>query len=389
MKRWLYIIGILLILCLISIWLFLLFADEDTKKDIYNTLGFQGSEEEGFFEDLPIDLFPTEEGEYQRLRQLTTRRVIGHIEVSSASSTVVLFVEAGTGHIYKTDPQSGQEERVSNITIPIAKEASLSPSGKYAVVVSETNREENAMVVDMTSSTPSSYKITERVQDFKIVADDILTYSTTENFSLAGKSLNLTTETSKTLFRAPFIEGRVVWGGSEAGQHLLYPKTSRFLEGYVYEPSAGSINRLPAFGYGLSAVSSEAHMLYQKQSTGGLQSFLWRKNNGNTEDLILSFFPEKCTFSTDSTLLFCGYTNIERDMEFPDNWYRGEKKFSDELWVTNTETRESKLLIAPIEVSGREIDITNLTEGSKALYFVNKNDQTLWVYDLDDAASVE
>lgn len=389
MKRWLYIAGILLIVCLISIWLFLLFADEDTKKDIYNTLGFQGSEEEGFFENLPLDIFPSEENTYQQLRQLTTRRTIGHTEVVSASSTMVLFVEAGTGHIYKVDPKSGQEERISNVTIPVAKEASIAPSGKYAVVVSETNRVENAMVVDLAASTPSSYRVSERMVDFNIGTDDILTYSTTDNFSLTGKSLNLTNGTSKTLFKAPFTDGRVGWGNTEAGQHLIYPKTSRFLEGYAYEPSVGSIGRLPAFGYGFSAIATESIMLYQKQAVGGLQSFLWRKNSGNTENLVLSFFPEKCAFSTDSTLLFCGYSNTERDMEFPDNWYRGEKKFSDEIWETNLETKETKLLVNPYESSGREIDIINLHKGTNALYFVNKNDQTLWVYDLDGSQTTE
>jgi hypothetical protein len=214
------------------------------------------------------------------------------------------------------------------------------------------------------------------------VAGDSLAYSTTNGLRLTGKLLDLANENKKTLFEVPFKEARVIWGEAEAGQHILYPKTSRFLEGYVYEPTSQTIKRLPAFGYGLSAIATEPTILYQKQSPRGLRSYLWKREGGETTELLFSFFPEKCTFSFDTKYLYCGYSDLSQDVEFPDNWYRGEKKTADELWVTSVENKESTLLINPAESTGRELDIVSLTNTPTALYFINKNDQTLWVYDL-------
>ncbi len=74
MKRWLFIIGIIIILSLISIWLFLLFASNETKSDIYNRFGFTGTQEGGVIKDIVDAILPDLEPEKVPLRQLTTKR---------------------------------------------------------------------------------------------------------------------------------------------------------------------------------------------------------------------------------------------------------------------------------------------------------------------------
>ena len=95
--------------------------------------------------------------------------------------------------------------------------------------------------------------------------------------------------------------------------------------------------------------------------------------------------PNKCVPSNKlSNVVYCGYELTSYDSNFPDNWYRGEQTFTDNIWSINLTTLSATQLVVPEKETGRQLDIIDLynSPDGKMLYFRNKNDNTLWMYEI-------
>ena len=383
MKRSFYIVGIILILALIAVWLFLLFASEDTKTDVYNRFGISGSPEEGIFEEV-IDAIIPDVFQKQYLRQLTTKRVIGYTEVVTASSTLMYFVEGGTGHVFTIDPMiEGSENRVSNVTIPVATRAAISVGGTYIAIRSGNQPEANLTVLTRNGEAVDTYTLEEPVRDFTINSNNDVLYTIAGGSGLYGKSLDLETKTTKTIFEIPFREATIVWGSGPDDSHYVYPKTSRYLEGYLYEIKAGKFTRLPVSGFGFMANGNKDFVAYSVLENDKYTSSLLNNEFNTSRSLPLNFVPEKCTFG--AAALFCASSDTSGDYRFPDNWYRGEISFADTIWKVYPETFGLEIVVDTLGESGRELDIVSPEVGTNDsfLYFINKNDQSLWTYEFE------
>lgn len=381
MKRSFYIVGIILIVILVVVWLFLLFANDDTKSDVYNRFGLEGSPEEGIFEEV-IDAIIPDVFQKQYLRQLTTKRVVGYTEVVTASSTLVYFVEGGTGHVYTIDPMiEGSETRISNITVPVATKAVVSTSGQHVVVRSGNQTEAGLTVLTRNGENIETYTLDEPTRDFTINSNNDVLYTISMAGGLYGKSLDLETKTTKTLFEIPFKEATVVWGDGPDDSHYVFPKTSRYLEGYLYKITAGKFTRTPISGFGLMAQAVNNQVIHTKIQNNSFSSTITDLETNYSQPLFLAFIPEKCTFGVGAT--YCAEGGQATDYGFPDNWYRGEVSFTDSLWKVSASDTGADFVVNTLEESGREIDVVNLTAGldDLFLYFNNRNDQSLWVYE--------
>jgi hypothetical protein len=82
--------------------------------------------------------------------------------------------------------------------------------------------------------------------------------------------------------------------------------------------------------------------------------------------------------------MYCGYELTDYSYNYPDDWYRGTRSFNDRIWQLNLTTGSASQLVSPEKETGRQIDITNMNTGldGKMLYFTNKNDNTLWLYEI-------
>ncbi|MEY2665397.1 MAG: hypothetical protein RLZZ480_502 [Candidatus Parcubacteria bacterium] len=381
MKKTFYIIGGIIIVILIAIWLFLLFANDSTKAEMYNRFGLSGSTEEGIIEDI-IDTIVPDVFQKKYLRQLTTKRVIGYTEVSEASSTLVYFVEGGTGHVYTIDPMiEGSENRISNITVPVATEASLSPDGSRIAVRTGNQTDSKITILTKNGESFDSYSLGEKIRDFVVDDTGALLYTQVGGTGLFGKEFDIESKTAKAIFEVPFQEATIVWGKTAQGPHYVYPKTSRYLEGFLYQIQDGTFSRLPASGFGFSIYALSSSAVFSKIVNGKFTSYITDIKSGETEELPLNYIPEKCAFGTEA--LYCSFGgDIINDYDFPDNWYRGEISFTDSLWKTTVDTQSNKV-VDMFSDSGREIDgiSLHLGRGDELLYLINKNDHSLWVYE--------
>ncbi len=384
------VIGFIIIIILVTIWVYLLFFGTPKDPDeVFSNFNL-GGEETGGTTTSPIvePEPPVVNMERPRLRQLTTRPVIGFIETQVATSAPIYirYVETGTGHIYNINLTSGEEERISNTTVAEASLATFSPDGTTVAIRPRNDRRANELTVGtIENGELKSAVIKEQVYDFALTSSSTLLFTTRDSSGLIGQNYNLATKKQTPLFAIPFFDATISWGTSSSDTHVVYPKTTHLLEGYLYTFTNGTMERLPAAGYGLSAQNSPKYITYTRTSNYVPATTIYNKATGSREESQIILLPEKCGVDIkDSRFLWCGYEAVERAFEFPDNWYRGEISFSDSLWRIDLGLNSAEFIVDPKELTGREIDVVMMTTGKSgtALYFINKNDNTLWMYEL-------
>lgn len=388
-KQVLIIIGAIVVLILILIWSYLLFVGTPKSTDeVFTELGMNGETETIIPPAEETKKNPTVDIASSKLRQLTTKPVIGFREVIDKDSTrpTLLYVEAGTGHIYSIDLQTGEERRVSGTTIPQAIKAKISPDGQHFAISSASNTKGKPLFVGTLNPTTDSLdeKLNENVSDFTFGDNNELMFSTNGTSGLEAYSYDIVKDIKKSIFSLPFHEAVIQWGNTATSTHYTYPKTSYLLEGFLFEIKNGKMNRLPFAGYGFSALVNDDMILYNAITKQKPTTFVYLKGTNETKPLKTVLITEKCTLPQKGFIFFCAHEPIDTPYEFPDEWYRGSLSFKDSIWILFADQFISGELINTFTESGREIDGINLTKEMEngAMYFTNKNDNTLWMYEL-------
>lgn len=199
--------------------------------------------------------------------------------------------------------------------------------------------------------------------------------------------MHLTSQVVRTLFTLPFRDTTIVWGNSATSTHYAYPKTSHQLEGFVYSIQNSKLTRIPLDGFGLVADAGAGIITFGRNENQIHTSYYYDKAANQRYSAGLILLPEKCAFSTKVTgLLWCANYTGTLDLEFPDNWYSGDTTSRDSLFAINLtpDAIATTNLVDTFAETSREIDSTQMTIGDneRNLYFINKNDNTLWMYDL-------
>ncbi len=387
MKRPIFIIvGVIIVFILLLVWLYVLFfntpqTNPDNLTDLNLTDTTDGSITEFPDNEPVVDVFS-----YKPLRQLTTKNVVGYQEVTKdASSTPeIYYVEAGTGNIFSININTGEEVRLSKTTIPNSQKAAITPNGQFTLVQSNLGVNSQFFVGEFSSSSDeiSLNNLEANIVSFSETADDTFLYAVESNDFVTAKEYYPITGKTKDLFTIPFREVTIDWGETALDAHYVYPKASNELEGYLYQVVKGKIKRLPIDGYGLSATGNNTDIIYSKLINNTYQSNSYSVYSPELPLILpLVILPEKCVFhSVESPTAVCG-VNINNDVKnLPDAWYQGILSTVDSLWLVDLTANTATLLVNTFFESGREVDMTDLSIHINNIYFINKNDSTLWLF---------
>ena len=388
-------IGALVIFLLLAVWGYLFFfGTPESSDEFFTDLGLNGEVDTSYVPP-PVEVAtstPTVNMKRPKLRQLTTKPVAGFAEIIRSTTTpaVVYYVEQGNGHIFTIDTKSGEEVRVSRTTVAQAERAHISKDGRFAAISSFSNNKNKPLFVGaFPTSTVGMIDadLTEVLsvtgQDFVFGEDEVL-YSTVGAAGLIGTAYNLSDETTDTLFTLPITEARIQWGSSSAENHYLYPKATYALEGFLYEITKGTLSRLPVSGFGLTANVNADLILFTKVENASSKSYVYNRTDASTKPLDAVVLPEKCLLPETGLEFVCPFESIKVPYEFPDGWYKGTLSFKDSLWLLNAENMSGEKLVDTFAESSREIDAIGMQVSStgNVLYFINKNDNTLWMYEI-------
>jgi len=380
----------ILLLVLSGIWVYMLLINEpDQNGSMFADFNFFAEQDTTPFE-IPE---PTDEAATRvnvgatQLRQLTTRPVIGFTEVFATTSVPyqVVYAEAGTGHLYQINMETGEEKRISNTTIPNASQAEIASDGKTVVMRSGFTANNNVILGTLNEvGGLDNQTLPFPIADMVFSTTGNLLYTEPTENGLRARQLQVTDQVTNTLFEIPFRDAEIIWSLDGVAPHYVYSKPSAKLQGYMYAIENNRLQRLPIAGPGITAVANARFVNYSQLFTTEHIGLTFNTSTRETTGTPIVTIPEKCAYQdSTSSILYCGHEIAIYDFEFPDSWYKGIKSFSDRLWAIDLEEGSAQQLANPVQISGREIDMTHMTASANTdmLYFINKHDNTLWSYE--------
>jgi hypothetical protein len=398
MKKSIFIIGgaVIIVCALVAAWVYVMFIG--TPRTLPEFALFPGGSDADITDLSATTTTPTTpppgERATRQLEQLTTGPVIGYRELSAvgtSSDRFLVYAEAGTGHIYQINLATREEVRLSGTTIIEAASARFSSDGTYVVYRSGFNRSGRSLVgtVDRDREQVTLRDLPDLADNVHIEGAETLFYSVRGNQAIA-KARNLRTGATETLFTVPIADPVILWGRGVSANHIVFPKPSYLLEGFVYVQRRGARpERLPVSGFGLSAArSGELALISTTDLTAGrYETTLVDLRDQSVFGGIGVYMPEKCVGSLRTSGSFwCAEGSAEVPLEFPDSWHRGDLLNADVIaeLVIGTSTTLITPLVDLEEESGRLVDGIEyqVNELEDRLYFINRIDNTLWTYDL-------
>ncbi len=389
MKRsYFFIGGSIVILILIGFWVYsFLYGNTDNDANFFADLGIFNNETPIISEPtLPtLSSTTTPEVDMPSLRQISTKPIIGMLMVKGQTGTSTMrYVEAGTGHIYDYDLKANTETRISPISIPEANLAVISPHGDYVAILSGSTNQSEVVLVDLTDlNNPTSTVLPYKITDFAFGFNNELLFTEVSYQNTEGKGYLPSTGSVRRLFSIPFSVSRVLFSTSSNTPHYVYTKPSNNLPGYAYEIRGVGIKRLPFAYYGLTMIGQGDSLLVGNMVDNKHQTIHYQKSTQLTNRLPINTLPEKCVFAKNNDQsLYCA-ANYTSDMAFGNDWYSGTTVADDKIWRLKL-GGPATLLFDPEDEAGETLDIIkpHVSTDNKVLYFINKNDNTLWVYDL-------
>ena len=151
--------------------------------------------------------------------------------------------------------------------------------------------------------------------------------------------------------------------------------------GYLYKVIKNDLHYVTKGGRGLSSFATHDGVMVTRSTDTLVKSFLITLD----DEIVgqpLPYIPEKCV--SGETFLYCAIPKETLNTQtFPDDWYMGDVSFNDSLWSVDTTNQKAKVLVDFTDTSGRAIDVLKIgadREG-KRVYLINKNDNTLWLFD--------
>lgn len=336
--------------------------------------------------------------------KLSANPVAGYSVLNIGTTSMIAWVDRYSGHIYSSHKNSADEpKKLSNTTISGVQESHIgSVKKKIYVLMRYMNgqRVSNflaSLTVPTATTTDESVlaKLTGDFMEGDIITvvlsplKDKLFYLTRKGNGSAGYILDLDSSKKKIAFESPLYEWEAIWNNNSSV--ILYTKPSANIKGVVYS--------LNATDYGLKKIMGGINGLAVLPSPDG-KKLLFSSVNGayvlnigakQVQSLTVKTSPEKCVWSlVYPEILYCGASNQPSGPDYPDGWYKGFGSFKDKIWAINADNNEADILFDPGKNNLGTMDIINLSldKEEKNLFFMNKNDLSLWQYKLSREGGV-
>ncbi|OGG47682.1 hypothetical protein A2671_01635 [Candidatus Kaiserbacteria bacterium RIFCSPHIGHO2_01_FULL_49_13] len=328
-----------------------------------------------------------------QLQQLTSFPVAGYFPMQDKGGYSVRYVERSTGHVFDIAVDTPTAPiRVSNTTAPKNFEALWQPSGTSLLLRSLDA--DNESIISFAGNLRPVASSTENQLSGIFLPRNIFTAAIPPG---GGKIVYLETlndgshivianpdGSKKTeVFVSPLTEWDIDWPATST--ITVVSKPSAFANGILYflNTSAQQLSLVLDSIRGLTALTNQnlTKVLFSETKTRGLSTSVLDVKSKNIAELPIETLPEKCVWSKKkSTIVYCGVPLSLPPAIYPDMWYQGVVSFSDALWRIDIQSRSAELVSLVSDEAKKSIDVIKpkLSADENYLYFVNKNDSTLW-----------
>ena len=354
------------------------------------------------------------------LRELSAMPVGGMVSSTTASTTIVRWIDRGTGHIFQAYSDNSAIDQISVTTVPMIyasywntaanaflfqslTEDSDAVTSFYATLVSASANATTSTSTPVTASTQAQYSLAGAPLSAQTLGLGIAvspTASKTGNqvFTLVGDgnggSLGIISNfdgSKKTqIFDTPLTQLNVEWPATNTIAITTKGGASAYGFLYFVNPSVGIFSKVLGDIKGLSTITNanatEVMYSHPDSSGTGITSSIYNLATKQTTDLPFDTLAEKCVWSRLQTAeLYCAIPAVITPTTYPDAYYQGTVSFNDSIWEIDTVTGDVHKLADLTKLSGQGIDAENLilSPNENILYFTNKKDLSLWSFDLN------
>jgi hypothetical protein len=341
------------------------------------------------------------------LRLLSATPVGGYGASTTASTTIVRWIDRGRGNIYEARGDSLDIATISNTLLPRVYESwwnknDLSFVGQYLGENSDKVTTIIANILKRAALGTTTRPITETAYELrgKIISGNVITAAASpkrdrilvvasENNRASGYISNFDGSKQVQLFDLPFTQLTAEW--PEDNTVAVTTKASAYYSGYLYfvNVKTGAISEILGNMPGLATkVSRDATKVLYSSAAGSNDKILtaiYDIKNQKTTSVIFRALADKCVWSSKfREEVYCAVSSQIPDGIYPDDWYLGKTSFIDNIWLLNSNTGEVHQVANLLNQGNALIDAYNLQLDSidDFLFFMNKNDLSLWSLDL-------
>ncbi|OHA24665.1 MAG: hypothetical protein A3B11_00590 [Candidatus Taylorbacteria bacterium RIFCSPLOWO2_01_FULL_44_26] len=352
------------------------------------------------------------------LRLLSDTPIGGYGASTTASTTVIRWIDRGRGNTYEARQDSLNIRTLSNTILPRVYQSSWNKnltafigtifpdnSGDPSVVYAELQahpipKQQATTTATSTPTAPANNSLAPFDLKGKNLPEKTIAYAVSpkkdrlfvfvdENGSGTGYISNFNGSSLKKIFSSPLTQVNVDW--PEENTIAITTKGSSNQNGFLYfvNPNTGIIKKILGPIRGLSTrVSHDArYVLYSTAliSKNSIRAFIYSITSASETDALIQTLADKCAWGHFyAYTVYCAAPSSLIQAEYPDDWYKGTVSFTDKIWAVDARTGEVSLVSALVDQADRLIDVFNMEISDKDEYllFMNKKDLSFWSLDL-------
>lgn len=305
---------------------------------------------------------------------------------SSSPEVVVNYIERQSGNIFSYQVGSANLTRISNKTIPGIETASWLPNASLAFVRYLSGADFSTInTYALPSKGSDGFFLPQNIADIAVASTSVLVLTSGTNGSIASRRRTDGTPLS-TAFTSPLSALRVSFAGKN--QYLAFTKPSMTLPGSAFlVDSTGHFSRILGPQKGLVALASPSGkwVLASFIADDTMRMELVDTASGEIIPLPVATITDKCVWTADDSTIYCGIpVNPPTGRNYPDDWYQGAVPFNDRIWKIQVANRYAQLVLDFPAEANESLDAEALAINPKStvLIFLNKNNGSLWSYQL-------
>lgn len=341
----------------------------------------------------------------KRLRKLSNEPVAGAVIFNIGTTSVVRFVEKGTGNVYEARSDSNRIERLTNTTIPQIVRAMWLPDGSGFLAqtilleneIVETSfvklakSEDDAILESTTPYNVTISKLPTGIKELTIRPDSAKIFYYTRSSSSGSSSWYISNPdgTSQSLvYTSPITEWVPEWISSNI--IMMTSKASFSTLGYTYAFNI-SKKTLQTQGVGITGLSTNSNQdgTFILASVGGNfpHLFVFDLKNSQTLDTGENVLSEKCVWTKqENPEVYCASPKQIPSGNYPDSWYKGTVSTDDYIKRMDLGKDLFNNIIDISRESGQKTDVINMniSPDETHIIFKNKIDGFLWMLRIEE-----
>jgi hypothetical protein len=350
------------------------------------------------------------------LRLLSANPIGGYGASTTASTTVVRWVDRGRGNIMEARGDTEEIFTLSNTILPrvyisiwnknlTAFIGSLlsSNSDIPTVVYAKLNVQASSTQPKDTSTTTADTEPTKVTPYFlrgKNLPQNMITYAVSpkgdklfmlikESGQGAGYISNFDGTSVTKIFIQPLTQVSVEW--PEENTIAITTNGSASQAGFLYfiNPKTGIWKKIIGPVFGISTkVSRDAKYVLVSGSTNSqnIMTNIYPIGTTTPIDAVVKTLADKCTWGNYyKELVYCATPSQPISGIYPDDWYKGVVTSYDKIWQINVKNNDIRQVSSLLGQANKLINAFNMSTDSRDdfLFFMNKDDLSLWSLDLN------